>query len=444
MIQSSSASYDPITLFHWLWWKELCGTATPSEFQNLFEKVAAKLRPDFVKVRPYGQLGDLKCDGLFWRDGTVFQVYSPDELKQHETLAKIEEDLQGAVREWGTQLKKWVFVYNTRRGLPPDIPRMLAEQQTKYQDIVIEPLSSDALWEEMRTRLTLQQRAEILGPAAGFENIFGLPGAAPADIESLLERGRILLVHDVLSPIDVRDAASAMAPDVPFGPPVYVGPRWPTESWGMAATEQEALVTDLLRRSRDTRPRFAVFSLSPIPLAVHLGNVLSDRVDVLPFQYDRERRTWSWDENRTSYDDDILLEGIPSERVIGQVDAIVRVSLSASIGRGDTVAVAGDCPIQIDVSVADPNVAWLCHSAQLTAVERTFREVLRELNRLVPDCAKIHLFYAGPTGGAIAIGRAINPKMNPAVALYEYTRTRTPRYERVLTLGDEMPQASDS
>jgi hypothetical protein len=46
----------------------------------------------------------------------------------------------------------------------------------------------------------------------------------------------------------------------------------------------------------------------------------------------------------------------------------------------------------------------------------------------------LHLFYAGPPPGAIVIGQEINPRMNPPIALYEYSRLSTPRYRLVLTL----------
>jgi len=167
-------AYDPVTLFHWMWWKLLCYEVSPQEFQRLFEKVATRLGGDFIRIRPIGKLGDRKCDGLFWTNGIVFQVYSPNELKLAETLKKIEEDLAGAVKHWGDQLKRWVFVFNTRQGIAADIPQMLQTQNTKYPNIKIEPLSSERLWEQIREKLTPQQRAEILGPPSGYEHIFGL------------------------------------------------------------------------------------------------------------------------------------------------------------------------------------------------------------------------------------------------------------------------------
>jgi len=118
--------YDPVTLVHWLWWKLRCHEGSAEDFQKLFENVIKRAQPEFMQIRPYGNIGDRKCDGLFFEEGGVFQVYSPDELKQSEVQAKIEEDLAGAVGHWGDNgLKRWTFVYNCRRGLAPDIPATL-------------------------------------------------------------------------------------------------------------------------------------------------------------------------------------------------------------------------------------------------------------------------------------------------------------------------------
>jgi len=434
MTTQAPDNYSPTTLFHWLWWRVCCLEATPTGFQSLFEKVAQRTRPDFIKVRPYGRLGDRKCDGLYWGDGTIFQVYSPDWLKQSETVAKIKEDLAGAVAEWGDDLKKWVFVYNTRFGVGPDVPQILNGLRREYPNIVIESLSSEALWETIRENLSVQQRAEILGAPPGYEHLFMLPGTMTHDVEELLKEGRFVIIHDILSPINIQNAIEALKPEKPFGPPLYVRTPSYEESWELAAQFQTEVVEDALRKGRDLLPKFAVFSLAPIPLAIHLGYLLSDRVEVMPFQYDRERSTWCWDESRDKYDKDFHIQGMPSVPIDNPVDVIVRVSLSASINPGDSITAAGDCSVQVDLSVTNPDVMWLCHPEQLTLLSKAFRGILKEINRFVPNCTGLHLFYAGPTGGAITLGQAINPRMTPQVTLYQYERRQEPRYKRVLTL----------
>lgn len=428
-------SYDPITWIQHLQWKLKCYESSPTEFQRTFEEVALRVRPDFMRVKPYGRLGDRKCDGLYWGDGTVFQVYSPDFVKQADTIRKIEEDLAGAIEEWGESLRKWVFVYNTRYGLAPFVPSILTEQQRKHSAISVEPLSSERLWQLMLDELSVQQRSEVLGPPAGYEHLYLLPGTIPEEVEAQIRDGRFVVIQDILSPINIDDAVKALIPERPAGPPIFVHPPTPEESWEFAAQYQEEAVSSALNKSEHLLPRFAVFSLAPIPLAIHLGYLLSDRVEVRPFQFDRDRSTWSWPATEEGIESpDVRIDGLPEVQIDDLVDAVVRVSISASITPEDTDAVAGKCPVQVDLSVDRPNVNWLSSPGQLTALRRAFRETIATIRSSAPRCNRIHVFYAGPTGGAVAIGQSINPRMNPEIALYEYDRRKQPRYEQVLTL----------
>ena len=74
-------------------------------------------------------------------------------------------DLDGAIAHWD-DLKKWVFVYNVRRGIPPDVPKILKKKQKQYPKIAVVHLSSVGLWEIARI-LALQQRTEDLGAPTG-------------------------------------------------------------------------------------------------------------------------------------------------------------------------------------------------------------------------------------------------------------------------------------
>src|SRR5205807_180489 len=114
----------------------------------------------FMQIRPYGNIGDRKCDGLFVAEKKVFQVYSPDDMKLAELKAKIEDDLRLAAEHWREQMELWTFVYNARRGVAPDVPAVLAAQRVLYPQLTLDHLSSDALWEMARS-LSLQQRCEV-------------------------------------------------------------------------------------------------------------------------------------------------------------------------------------------------------------------------------------------------------------------------------------------
>lgn len=137
MSMTIPSGYDLITLNQWLWFKYRCQESSATEFQRLFEDVMKRYKPEFMQIKPYGNIGDRKADGLLRADGEVFQVYAPDDFTQAKLIKKINEDLDGAVKEWGKDMKSWTFVYNVRRGLPPDIPTILNKKQEQYPKIRI-------------------------------------------------------------------------------------------------------------------------------------------------------------------------------------------------------------------------------------------------------------------------------------------------------------------
>jgi hypothetical protein len=81
--------YDALTYVHWLYWQLRCLQGSPESFERLFQDVAARDRNHFVRVRPYGNLGDRKVDGLYWGEGYRLPGVLPDQMKESETRQKI-------------------------------------------------------------------------------------------------------------------------------------------------------------------------------------------------------------------------------------------------------------------------------------------------------------------------------------------------------------------
>lgn len=437
---SVPTGYDPVTLNHWLWFKYQCHECSPNDFQRLFENILKRARPEFMQIRPYGNIGDRKCDGLLFSEEefTIFQVYSPDELKQAEVIEKIDEDLDGAMLHWGESLKNWVFVYNARRGLPPDIPRTLQEKQSKYPTVSLGQLSSDELW-EMARGLSLQQRSEILGAPTGYEHLFFSTSLEEGELRERLKTDSFVLVQDLMSPISLQAVSEALNPAQPFGAPFYIRPTYNELPWTEAARQQQSMVHDIIAKSRDIVPRFSVFSLAPIPLAIHLGFLLSDRVEVQYFQFDRDNRSWNWrPSEKAEIDENIQVSGLPEEETAEIMEVSVAVSLSAKILDTDIREAAPNAKKSIEIFIDNPDVMWLQSPVQLHKLGQIFRKVLAAIDSKIPRCSRIHLFYSGPTGGCVVIGQQINPRMNPPVDLYQYSRQSNPRNQRALTLTEDL------
>jgi hypothetical protein len=139
-----------------------CLKRTGSAFQSFFEAIMTKADPSFVTIKPWGKLGDEKCDGISHATGTYFQVYAPERMTAAATIAKINDDFSGALANWKA-LKIWAFVWSAVvAGLPPEVEKRLQSLCTENPTIGIEDWSPDRLWDEVK-RLTSQQRAELLG-----------------------------------------------------------------------------------------------------------------------------------------------------------------------------------------------------------------------------------------------------------------------------------------
>jgi hypothetical protein len=104
-----------------------------SGFQSLFTAVMEAAHPDdFTQVRPWGNIGDQKCDGWLNSEKRLFQVYAPNELAKTETEAKMDEDFKGALQYWSGRFDHWTFVHNSFDGVPPFVLQKLHEFTAQY------------------------------------------------------------------------------------------------------------------------------------------------------------------------------------------------------------------------------------------------------------------------------------------------------------------------
>src|SRR5205814_2332274 len=104
-------------------------------------------------------------------------------------------------------------------------------------------LSNHDLWEILRG-LPVHQRVEVLGPPPAYEGLFPLGKVLPATIQTRLKNGRFVLVQDIMSPINLKDALEAIRPAKPLGPPLFVRPGTGPDEWQLAADYQRALIDE--------------------------------------------------------------------------------------------------------------------------------------------------------------------------------------------------------
>ncbi len=103
-------------------------------FQSFFSDIMEKRHPaDFIRVRPWGNIGDQKNDGYLRSERILFQCYAPNDLAASACIAKIDEDLNGALPHWKKHFGTWVFVHNGLSGLGPEVTAHLLALDAKHK-----------------------------------------------------------------------------------------------------------------------------------------------------------------------------------------------------------------------------------------------------------------------------------------------------------------------
>jgi hypothetical protein len=122
-----SENISPMTGGERFWWRialELkLRKSSGDAFQDFFCQVMTKAHGnDFVRVRPFGQLGDHGCDGYLDSTGHIYQCYGAlngDAGKVAYLLSKMEDDFAKATGgALGAIMKAWSMVHNLVDGLP--------------------------------------------------------------------------------------------------------------------------------------------------------------------------------------------------------------------------------------------------------------------------------------------------------------------------------------
>lgn len=166
--------------FYELKFRDAFHRKTGNAFQDFFADVMEKAHPgDFMRVRPWGNVGDKKNDGYLKSTRTLFQVYAPNEMSAATAVAKIDEDFKGAIPHWKEHFDSWVFVHNSVSGLGPDATKKLLELDAAHEVSV-------GHWgeEELRQKafeLSEADMASLLGPAPTLRDMLdlGLEALAP-------------------------------------------------------------------------------------------------------------------------------------------------------------------------------------------------------------------------------------------------------------------------
>ena len=89
--------------------------ANAQAFEDIFTQIMSYSNDEFTQVRPWGKLGDRKCDGRMESQGIYYQVYAPEDIQKNyvEAVKKLKTDFTGLIDYW-PGVRRYYFVVNDK------------------------------------------------------------------------------------------------------------------------------------------------------------------------------------------------------------------------------------------------------------------------------------------------------------------------------------------
>jgi len=185
-------------------------------------------------------------------------------------------------------------------------------------------------------------------------------------------------------------------------------------------------IDDLAQRIRgavlhDDVHRLAVFGYARIPLLVHLGARLDDKVGAAIFQRQRhdDRNAWAWPALAAPPPDFAwrIVEGGPDRR-----GPLLILNVSGTISLADVptdLAQRGPIYVVEPVAPRTPGPTLIDSPAALAALERALRALFAAIEASHGRLDALPVFGALPVSAAITLGRVLMPQVTPVLHIYD-------------------------
>ena len=189
--------------------------------------------------------------------------------------------------------------------------------------------------------------------------------------------------------------------------------------WKAAIAKVDEVVRRLVAPAVEGKEisHLSVFALARIPILIHLGNVLGDKVVTDFYQRHRDDPVgWKWRSGETvQFGFDRIQTGTDS----GKVAMIL--SLSGKIARNELPPhIADEYHIyEIAPLEKEPNRSLVTTRETLSAFQRTYQNALRAIEAEYGTGGELHLFSAIPTPVAVVCGRELLKDVSPTLHVYD-------------------------
>lgn len=206
--------------------------------------------------------------------------------------------------------------------------------------------------------------------------------------------------------------------------------------WTVASSTIDQEVKRLY--SLPTRPgrtlRVSVFAVAPIPLLIHLGARLSDKMHLQLFQRHRSPESWQWNSGPgvASYATRCIQKGTDP----ASVAYLLNLSGTTSIEELTGIVDGRFSVYETTLADATPTPLFLKCRADLEKLHDEYVRTMAMIRKNHPKLETIHLFPATPSPVAILIGRSRLPKVDPTLRIYDRDK-RAGGFVSTIEVGSE-------
>lgn len=261
--------------------------------------------------------------------------------------------------------------------------------------------------------------------------------------------GLILLAHAQQVAITDREMTEALPPEWLSLPRTSVeldilaeaGKAILTGDWQAVQRRQETLFCKCLVPVMEKHPDHTVvyFGSAPVPLAIHLGALLSTWRPVELIPHNHIRRSWGWLPHEPGQEPEIVCSGMPDYKDRSQGEAVIRISTSHPVDPHLTRRVVASPLLEIDIGLKTPREDAFATLSEMRSVASKFRDALDLLGAHFPGVSRVHLFAAVQPGIAMLLGAQISNTMHWPVQTYQYARQADPPHRPAVLVNTKLP-----
>lgn len=248
----------------------------------------------------------------------------------------------------------------------------------------------------------------------------------------------IVIAHDIHTPISDREIYEALEAEASpkqieilnFDIRLELGSTMGF-GWQARKTKQFQFFQKTIQPKLDANPEAIIvyFGIAPIPLAIHLGYLVSGLRNVRVFQKHHDEKYWKWEQADSLIE--IITEDVPNDYYKGKGEVVLRCSATYPVHKESVQDIVNDPIKETVLSVRNPERDIFTSEESLKEYASAFRGILDKIANALPGVDTIHLFGGLPTGLAFLIGQEIQKNIHPDIAVYDYKRDEIPCYQQV-------------